>query len=287
MVHSRSAESPCAAEGVPEAVLVFPRRKIGQGDSVSPETDRQYQYQRRRRPCEFTYAAIAERFDRPQAEAARAFGISITTMKQICRQLSIQRWPYRRPRRAHLKAPDGSLLPSCTPVQAEPADEAMSLEVACLASDAASESVIAKVPMAPGAALHDPKNGWHVAMPAFCSRDEPKQACCMRVNDAPISFLRCRGEAWSSCSSMTSSTSMRSMSSICTEPDSSNMIIEQTASQPAEKATHDIYPDKPFLTASAQASAESGGDGLSWLVPFSLSDDDSGEELEALLAWLE
>ena len=55
------------------------------------------------------------------------------------------------------------------------------------------------------------------------------------------------------------------------------MIMEQTAPQPAGKACQDI---------AAQASAESGEDGLPWLVPFPLSDDATGEQLEALLAWL-
>ena len=272
---------------------MFPRRKIGQGDSVSPETDRQYQYQRCRRPCEFTYAAIAERFDRPQAEAARAFGISITTMKQICRHLSIQRWPYRRPRRATLKA-----RPSCTPVQAELADEASHL--AFLASDAASDSVIAKDPTASGA--HGSGKGWHMPTLDLRSRDkdEHEQTWCKPINNAPISLLQCTGEACSSCGSMISSSSM---SSICTEPDDGDMVImdqtpilhHQTAADSANKASQDIYrrqyawddvSNKPSSTAPAQAAADSCKDGLSWLVPFPLSDDVTGDELEALLAWL-
>ena len=39
-------------------------------------------------------------FGRPQPEAAQILGISLTTLKQVCRRLGVTRWPYRRPSKA-------------------------------------------------------------------------------------------------------------------------------------------------------------------------------------------
>jgi len=36
-------------------------------------------------------------FEKPQPEAAKTLGISLTTLKQVCRRLGVSRWPYRRP----------------------------------------------------------------------------------------------------------------------------------------------------------------------------------------------
>ena len=40
-------------------------------------------------------------FGMPQPEAAKALGVSLTTLKQACRRLGLSRWPYRRPSKAN------------------------------------------------------------------------------------------------------------------------------------------------------------------------------------------
>jgi hypothetical protein len=76
-------------------VCVFPRssktRQIKHSDP--PVTGK-----RRRDPLAFTLEAIEQYYDVAQADAANELGVSVTTMKQICRRLGIGRWPYRRPK---------------------------------------------------------------------------------------------------------------------------------------------------------------------------------------------
>lgn len=106
-VTARKMRAACPRGGGSVEVFVFPRRKAS-GLVVSPSTGERGEAgrassrctKRKRHPAGFTYAQIAQFFDRPQAEAAADFGISITTMKHICRQFGLDRWPYRRPRRA-------------------------------------------------------------------------------------------------------------------------------------------------------------------------------------------
>ena len=40
-------------------------------------------------------AAMQDKFTLPQEEAARELGISLTSLKQVCRKLGLKRWPYR------------------------------------------------------------------------------------------------------------------------------------------------------------------------------------------------
>ncbi len=40
--------------------------------------------------------AVQAKFNLPQQEAARALGISVTSLKQVCRKLGVTRWPYHR-----------------------------------------------------------------------------------------------------------------------------------------------------------------------------------------------
>lgn len=82
--------------------------------------------------CCFAYTDIKQLFGRPQAEAANAFGVSITTMKQICRHFGVDRWPYQRGRRAI------SHLLSTSSLQLGSADE--SAPPACSAADDGSTS---------------------------------------------------------------------------------------------------------------------------------------------------
>ena len=43
-------------------------------------------------------------FEQPQPEAAKRLGISLTTLKQVCRRLGVSRWPYRRSSKACKKS---------------------------------------------------------------------------------------------------------------------------------------------------------------------------------------
>ena len=42
-------------------------------------------------------------FGMPQPEAAKALGVSLTTLKQVCRRLGLSRWPYRRPSKGNAR----------------------------------------------------------------------------------------------------------------------------------------------------------------------------------------
>jgi len=80
---------PQEIRGVPDTqVRLFPRRKLGGGQA--PEKGRA--------PLRVDNDQIRSMFSRPQACAAKELGISLTALKQICRKLSIVRWPYRRPK---------------------------------------------------------------------------------------------------------------------------------------------------------------------------------------------
>lgn len=69
------------------AVRLYPRRKIGEPSQQAP---------RGRHPLEFNLNIVASMFNMPQGLAARKLDVSVTTMKQICRRLGIERWPYTR-----------------------------------------------------------------------------------------------------------------------------------------------------------------------------------------------
>jgi len=107
-LHTMNTSAMCGPQSASsDEIFVFPRRKAS--GRVSRSTGKRGEApsacarsKRQRHPTGFTYAKIAQAFDRPQAEAAAAFGISITTMKHICRRFGLDRWPYRRPRRAAL-----------------------------------------------------------------------------------------------------------------------------------------------------------------------------------------
>ena len=70
-------------------VRMFPRRKRD-----GKETDTM--------PCRgrpamtLNLEAVQAKFGLPQQEAARALGISVTSLKQVCRKLGVRRWPYHR-----------------------------------------------------------------------------------------------------------------------------------------------------------------------------------------------
>ena len=49
-----------------------------------------------RPPVEVNSSAIRELFGIPQPIAAKMLGISLTSLKQVCRKIGVLRWPYRR-----------------------------------------------------------------------------------------------------------------------------------------------------------------------------------------------
>jgi HrpA-like RNA helicase len=71
------------------SVHLFPRRKAGLKEASPPAKGRA--------PILVSYQAIASFFGQPQTDAARQLGISLTTLKQVCRKLGLTRWPYMRP----------------------------------------------------------------------------------------------------------------------------------------------------------------------------------------------
>jgi len=60
-------------------VWLFPRRKNGQGASTSTEKGRP--------PLKVGIESIQPLFGLPQKDAAKALGISLTALKQVCRKL--------------------------------------------------------------------------------------------------------------------------------------------------------------------------------------------------------
>jgi hypothetical protein len=91
-----------------QAVCVFPR---GHKEGRDPQDWLSNRRRRTRHPVEFTLQTIEPYFELPQAQAARMMGVSLTTMKQICRRLDIERWPYRRPcHRQQSSKPDSEQL---------------------------------------------------------------------------------------------------------------------------------------------------------------------------------
>ena len=66
-------------------VLLFPRRKVR---GVKP--------QRGRLPMEISFVMLQCHFSKPQAQVADEIGISLSSLKQVCRKLGIHRWPFLR-----------------------------------------------------------------------------------------------------------------------------------------------------------------------------------------------
>jgi len=83
----------------PAIVRLFPRRKK---DDVVSANFKGYR-RNERSPHNLDLPTIAKLFCFVQNDAARELGISVTTLKQVCRKLSIERWPGPK-RRHHAKA---------------------------------------------------------------------------------------------------------------------------------------------------------------------------------------
>ena len=62
-------------------------------------------------PVELDLEAVRSKFDLRLSDAAKALGISITSLKQACRKLGVARWPRRRLQpRATSANPTGSAI---------------------------------------------------------------------------------------------------------------------------------------------------------------------------------
>jgi len=73
-------------------VLLYPRRKgDARGDARGDAP------QRGRKPVSLELATVEAKFELPQPEAAKELGISLTSLKLVCRKLGLKKWPYRRP----------------------------------------------------------------------------------------------------------------------------------------------------------------------------------------------
>ena len=49
-----------------------------------------------RPPCKVDFTSVERSMHLPQPEAAKALGISLTTLKIVCRTQGLTKWPYRR-----------------------------------------------------------------------------------------------------------------------------------------------------------------------------------------------
>eukprot|EP00960_Hanusia_phi_P056631 763329-Hanusia_phi.AAC.11 len=85
-------------------IRIFPRTKKGDLKKLHKT--------RGRAPLTFDLDYITSLFDVPQEKAAKTLGISLAAIKRACRQLGIERWPYKRPRKSGSASPslesDGS-----------------------------------------------------------------------------------------------------------------------------------------------------------------------------------
>jgi predicted DNA-binding transcriptional regulator AlpA len=68
-------------------IRLFPRRKGQYGGGMA---------QRGRAPIVLDLATLERKFSFPQQDAANELGISLTSLKQVCRKVGISRWPYYR-----------------------------------------------------------------------------------------------------------------------------------------------------------------------------------------------
>ena len=85
-IEVREKKMKDSQKGANIQVHLFPRRKAG--DTVFPEKGRL--------PVKVDRKTIEAMFGMPQPHAARTLGISLTSLKQVCRKLGVTRWPCQR-----------------------------------------------------------------------------------------------------------------------------------------------------------------------------------------------
>jgi len=133
------------------AVQLYPRRKAGSTGSPIPKG---------RSPMLLSYQCIASLFGRPQSEAAERLGISLTSLKQVCRKLGVPRWPYARPCKAASAKRRMQAAVEAAQTRAEESDSSdashSGAETTCASPDRCYSPGIAKFP-GPLAALPGPQ----------------------------------------------------------------------------------------------------------------------------------
>ena len=77
---------------VDDEVSLFPRRKAGQAAERKAKKGEEQEAG----PVCFDRKSIEALFGKPQSEAAHELGIALTTLKRLCRNMGIERWPYQR-----------------------------------------------------------------------------------------------------------------------------------------------------------------------------------------------
>ena len=81
-----SSQMHAPMQAASNSVLLYPRRK-GNCGQLPPKG---------RKPMALDLAALQDKFTLPQPDAARKLGVSLTSLKHVCRKLGLKRWPYRR-----------------------------------------------------------------------------------------------------------------------------------------------------------------------------------------------
>lgn len=81
---AKPAGASSFVEDVNVSVVLFPRRKAG--SATEPRAP----------PVKLGFDVLAPLFGLPQSAAAKSIGVSLTALKQVCRKLGLERWPYRR-----------------------------------------------------------------------------------------------------------------------------------------------------------------------------------------------
>ena len=77
-------------------VRIHPRRKAADTVNDDHKMTNGGESRRKREPMTFTTDDISPYFNLPQKQACDALGVSLTSMKHICRSLGLSKWPYRR-----------------------------------------------------------------------------------------------------------------------------------------------------------------------------------------------
>ena len=151
-MHRVSCSVPASVANDKPGIQIFPRHKAGVKGTDHPV--------RRRSPLTVSLQLIQSKFSLPQSEAAISLGISRTALKQVCRRLCVQSWPYRRkkePAAAH------ALQPTSTNAALKEV-----LEELCAPSDAAvvsqEEAALAGLEQFYGLHGYDDDLAWLVQM---------------------------------------------------------------------------------------------------------------------------
>ncbi|EKX51101.1 hypothetical protein GUITHDRAFT_103020 [Guillardia theta CCMP2712] len=123
---SAEASSWTSNNSTKAKIRIFPRTKKGDLKKLHKT--------RGRAPLTFDIDYITSLFDVPQEKAAKTLGISLAAIKRACRQLGIERWPYKRPRKS------GSASPSNESDNSEAADVRLDRDAPHVASSSSSSS---------------------------------------------------------------------------------------------------------------------------------------------------